>query len=106
MAERRRSRAARCPERGLRGRRGRKPAPEVDGQVALSSGSACHSASGEPSYVLRALGRSDLAVQASVRLSLGSATTGDEVDRAAAVLVRAVGRLRAALPPGALDRIA
>jgi cysteine sulfinate desulfinase/cysteine desulfurase-like protein len=47
-----------------------------------------------------------LAVQASVRLSLGSATTGDEVDRAAAVLVRAVGRLRAALPPGALDRIA
>jgi cysteine sulfinate desulfinase/cysteine desulfurase-like protein len=41
-----------------------------------------------------------------VRLSLGSATTPDDIDRAAAILVRAVGRLRAALPPGALERIA
>jgi cysteine desulfurase len=78
---------------------------DVDGEVALSSGSACHSASAEPSYVLRALGRSDAAVQASVRLSLGSATTDDDVDRAAGILVRAVRRLRAALPPGALERI-
>jgi cysteine desulfurase len=79
---------------------------ELDGKIALSSGSACHSASAEPSYVLRSLGRSDAAVQASVRLSLGSATTPDDIDRAAAILVRAVGRLRAALPPGALERIA
>ena len=79
---------------------------EVDGSLALSSGSACSSASAEPSYVLRGLGRSDLAIQASVRLSLGRATTADEIDRAAALLVRAVRRLRAALPPGALERIA
>jgi cysteine desulfurase len=79
---------------------------DVDGDLALSSGSACSSASAEPSYVLRALGRSDLAAQASVRLSLGRTTTAGEIDRAAALLVRAVGRLRAALPPGALERIA
>jgi cysteine desulfurase len=79
---------------------------EIDGDLALSSGSACSSASAEPSYVLRALGRSDLAAQASVRLSIGRTTTAGEVDRAAALLVRAVGRLRAALPPGALERIA
>lgn len=78
---------------------------EVDGDLALSSGSACSSASAEPSYVLRALGRSDLAIQASVRLSLGRATTAREVDRAATLLVLAVRRLRAALPPGALERI-
>jgi cysteine desulfurase len=79
---------------------------EVDGQVALSSGSACHSVSAEPSYVLRALGRSDAAIQASVRLSVGRSTTEEEIDRAADILVRAVRRLREALPPGAIDRIA
>jgi cysteine desulfurase len=79
---------------------------EVDGRLTLSSGSACNSASEEPSYVLRALGRSDVAVQASVRLSLGRATTEADVERAIEVLVRAVRRLRAALPPGALERIA
>ena len=79
---------------------------EVDAELALSSGSACNSAAAEPSYVLRSLGRSDLAIQASLRLSLGRATTERDVDRAAALLVRAVRRLRAALPPGALERIA
>jgi cysteine desulfurase len=79
---------------------------ELDGQVAASSGAACSSATGEPSYVLRALGRSDEAIQASLRLSLGRDTTALDVDRAAAALVRAVARLRAALPAGALERIA
>ncbi len=79
---------------------------EVDGELALSSGSACSSASAEPSYVLRALGRSDLAIQASVRLSLGGNTTARDVERAATLLVQAVRRLRAALPAGALERIA
>jgi cysteine desulfurase len=79
---------------------------ELDGLLAASSGSACASASAEPSYVLRALGRSDEAIQASLRLSLGRGTTAADVDRAAAILVRAVARLRAALPAGALERIA
>ena len=79
---------------------------EVDADLALSSGSACSSASAEPSYVLRGLGRSDLASQASLRLSLGRDTTAGHVDRAAAVLVQAVRRLREALPPGALERVA
>jgi cysteine desulfurase len=78
---------------------------ELDAVLALSSGSACSSASAEPSYVLRGLGRSDLAVQASLRLSLGRDTTEWDVDRAAALLVEAVRRLRAVLPPGALERI-
>ena len=50
---------------------------ELDGDLELSSGSACSSASAEPSYVLRALGRSDPAIQASMRLSLGRSTTGE-----------------------------
>jgi cysteine desulfurase len=79
---------------------------EVDDELAVSSGAACSSASGEPSYVLRALGRADVAIQASLRLSLGRTTTDAEVDRAAEVLVRAIARLRAALPKGALERIA
>lgn len=79
---------------------------ELDADLAVSSGSACSSASAEPSYVLRSLGRSDLASQASVRLSLGRDSTERDVDRAAALLVKAVRRLRAVLPPGALERIA
>ncbi len=55
----------------------------LDGRLAVSSGSACSSATAEPSYVLRALGLSDLAAQASLRQSLGSQTTEEEVDRAA-----------------------
>lgn len=78
----------------------------LDGRVAVSSGAACSSASGEPSAVLRALGRSDEAIQASLRLSLGRVTSEADVDRAAAFLVAEVARLRAALPPGALERIA
>jgi cysteine desulfurase len=79
---------------------------ELDADLAVSSGSACSSASAEPSYVLRSLGRSDLAIQASLRLSLGRDTTERDVDRAAVLLVKAVRRLRAVLPPGALERIA
>jgi cysteine desulfurase len=78
----------------------------VDGELAVSSGAACSSATGEPSYVLRALGRTDEAIQASIRLSLGRGTTAADVDRAADVLLRAVARLRGALPPGAVERIA
>jgi cysteine desulfurase len=79
---------------------------ELDGRLHASSGAACSSATGEPSYVLRALGRSDEAIQASLRLSLGRGTTASDVDRAAELLVKAVSRLRAVLPAGALERIA
>jgi cysteine desulfurase len=79
---------------------------ELDGRLEVASGAACHSVSAEPSAVLRALGRSDLAIQASLRLSLGRGTTVADVDRAAEILVAAVRRLRAALPAGALERIA
>jgi cysteine desulfurase len=66
--------------------------------LAVASGSACASASGEPSYVLRALGRSDRLAQSSLRLSLGRFTTADEVDRATRSIRRAVERLRAIAP--------
>ncbi|MGQ0383991.1 MAG: cysteine desulfurase family protein [Gammaproteobacteria bacterium] len=79
---------------------------DLDGAVAATSGAACHSGVAEPSYVLRALGRSDLAIQASLRFSLGSGTTAKEIDRAAARVVAAVCRLRSVLPPGALERVA
>ncbi|MGH8251354.1 MAG: cysteine desulfurase family protein [Steroidobacteraceae bacterium] len=79
---------------------------ELDGRLAVASGAACSSATAEPSTVLRALGLSDLAIQASLRLSIGRETTLDEVDRAAHILVGGVSRLRAVLPAGALERIA
>ena len=91
---------------GFAGAEGESLLLELDGRLAVSSGSACSSATHEPSYVLRALGRSDEAIQASLRLSLGRGTTADDVDRAVDILVRAVARLRAALPAGALERIA
>ena len=66
--------------------------------LAVSSGSACNSHSDEPSYVLRALGRDTQTAQSSLRFSLGRWTTEAEVDAAAAAVVRAVTRLRAAAP--------
>lgn len=66
--------------------------------LAVASGSACAAASGEPSYVLRALGRSDELAQSSLRLSLGRFTTVDEVDFAAGRVVEEVARLRSISP--------
>jgi cysteine desulfurase len=62
--------------------------------LALSSGSACSSATREPSYVLRALGRSTELAQSSLRLSLGRFTTALEVDAAATDIRAEVARLR------------
>jgi cysteine desulfurase len=62
--------------------------------VAVSSGSACTSASLEPSYVLRALGRSDELAHSSIRFTVGRFTTPEEIDFAADLLVRKVGKLR------------
>lgn len=69
--------------------------------VALSTGSACASASGEPSHVLRALGRSDELAHASLRLTLGRWTTEQEIDAVLRRLHEQVARLRGAgRPPG------
>jgi cysteine desulfurase len=66
--------------------------------LALSSGSACASLSAQPSYVLRALGRSDRLAQSSLRLSLGRFSTEADVDRAAARIGNELRRLRAGEP--------
>ena len=66
--------------------------------LALSSGSACTSASLEPSYVLRALGRSDELSHSSLRMTLGRFSTVEEVDRALVSLHHAVEHLRALSP--------
>lgn len=63
--------------------------------LALSSGSACTSASLEPSYVLRALGVSEELAHSSLRFSLGRFTTEEEIDYAIALVQNSVTRLRA-----------
>ena len=63
-------------------------------EVAVSSGSACTSASLEPSYVLRALGRSDELAHSSIRFTVGRFTTREEVDYTINLLRRKVTRLR------------
>ena len=62
--------------------------------VAVSSGSACTSASLEPSYVLRALGLNDEVAHSSIRFSIGRFTTAEEVDAAAERIKTTVARLR------------
>ncbi len=62
--------------------------------IAVSSGSACTSASLEPSYVLRALGRSDELAHSSIRFSIGRFTTVEEIDFAVDLIKRKVGKLR------------
>jgi len=66
--------------------------------LAVSSGSACTSASLEPSYVLRALGREDELAHSSLRFSLGRFTTAEEVDFAIEKIRKQVGRLRELSP--------
>lgn len=66
--------------------------------LALSSGSACTSASLEPSYVLRALGLSDELAHSSLRFGIGRFTTEADIDHAIVLLRRAVGKLRELSP--------
>ncbi|OQP30908.1 IscS subfamily cysteine desulfurase [Pantoea latae] len=63
--------------------------------LALSSGSACTSASMEPSYVLRAIGLDEALAHSSLRFSLGRFTTQEEIDYAIALVQKVVTRLRA-----------
>ena len=62
--------------------------------LAVSSGSACTSASLEPSYVLRALGRSDELAHSSLRMTIGRFTTEEEIDYAIETIRHNVAKLR------------
>ena len=66
--------------------------------VAVSSGSACTSASLEPSYVLRALGRSDELAHSSIRFTVGRFTTAEEVDYVIALMKGKIDKLRELSP--------
>jgi cysteine desulfurase len=66
--------------------------------IAVSSGSACTSASLEPSYVLRALGRSDELAHSSIRFTIGKYTTAEEIDYAVKLLRSKIEKLRELSP--------
>jgi cysteine desulfurase len=67
-------------------------------ELAVSSGSACTSASLEPSYVLRALGRNDELAHSSIRFTIGRWTTEADIDFAVKLLVERIGKLREMSP--------
>ena len=66
--------------------------------LAVSSGSACTSASLEPSYVLRALGLNDEMAHSSIRFSVGRFTTEEEIDHAIEQMTQSIGKLREMSP--------
>lgn len=66
--------------------------------LCVATGSACNSTANEPSYVLRALGRSDLEAQSAIRFSLGRHTTSDDIDCAISTYRGAVAKLRGLAP--------
>ena len=66
--------------------------------LAVSSGSACTSATLEPSYVLRAIGRPDELAHSSIRFSFGRYTTEEDIDTVVKQMHEAVDKLRALSP--------
>jgi len=70
----------------------------INDELAVSSGSACTSASLEPSHVLRAMGVGDELAHSSIRFGVGRQTTEEELDRAAARVIATVSRLRELSP--------
>ena len=67
-------------------------------EIAVSSGSACTSASLEPSYVLKALGIGDDLAHSSLRISMGRWTTKEQIDYAGDKIIEAVQKLRVLSP--------
>jgi cysteine desulfurase len=67
-------------------------------EIAVSSGSACTSASLEPSYVLRALGRSDELAHSSIRFTIGRFNTAEEIDFTIDLIKRKIAKLRELSP--------
>jgi cysteine desulfurase len=67
-------------------------------EIAVSSGSACTSASLEPSYVLRALGRSDELAHSSIRFTFGRFTTEEDIDFTVKLIKEKVAKLRELSP--------
>lgn len=63
-------------------------------RLSIATGSACSAAEQEPSYVLRALGRSEVLAQSSLRISLGRSTDAGQIDAAARIIIDEVRRLR------------
>lgn len=74
--------------------------------IMLSSGSACTSDNGEPSYVLRALGHDDRSAEASLRISIGRFTSAADIETAAADISQIVTQLRSVSPWWQLDESA
>ena len=74
--------------------------------LAVASGSACSSRTDEPSYVLRALGRSAALARSSVRFSFGRGTSSEDIDRAAEIFGSAVASLRRRAPQSGRSRAA
>jgi cysteine desulfurase len=72
--------------------------------VAVSSGSACTSASLEPSYVLKALGLNDELAHSSIRFSIGRFTTEEEIDHVIAAIQHAIPKLREMILPKVGER--
>ena len=71
---------------------------QIAEELAVSSGSACTSASLEPSYVLRALGRNDELAHSSIRFTLGRFTTEQDIDFAVKLIRERIGKLREMSP--------
>jgi len=76
---------------------------KIGDQVAISSGSACHSGKQIPSRVLKSMGLSDQRALSSIRLSMGKDNTEDEIQKAAEIIINTIHLLRKNVPINCLE---